>query len=149
MQSALSGFGQRTVECLELLLDVRVTLSRLQEAVWLGKITHASQEVCQIGSRSLGSWPSGLKEEGHLVRWALGPVLVESRWGILVNHRGESQNEAVKEDRTLVSELKDRLRRLDLEKWEEQWRLSQKSQGILWAGDSRTVEGRQGPGLAG
>lgn len=43
-----------------------------------------------------------------------------------MSHQGESQNEAVKGDRTLVSKLKDRLRRLDLEKWEEQWRLGRK-----------------------
>lgn len=96
---------ERTVEWSELLLDVRVTPWRLQEAAWLGKTIHVSQEVCQTGSKLLGSWPSCLKEEGHLVRWALGPVLEKGWWEVLVSRQGESQNEAFKGDRTLVPKL--------------------------------------------
>lgn len=37
-----------------------------------------------------------------------------------MRHQGESQNEAIKRDRTLVPEIKDRLRGQDLEEWNEQ-----------------------------
>lgn len=74
-----------------------------------------------------------------------------------MSHQGESQNETVKGDRTLVSKLKDRLRRLDLEKWEEQWRLGRKHnrarefcgqaiEGQRKAGKDRDWQARKGRG---
>lgn len=142
---------ERTVEWSELQLDVRVTPCRLQEAAWLGKTTLASQAV---SDQLQVTWLLTFRPEGGGAPSEMG--IRACAWEKLMKGISEPSGwvteRSIQRGKDSCSQTQGQIERAG--PWEVERTVKTglkvwQSQGMLWAGDNRTVEGRQGSGLAG